>query len=108
MVSNHGGRVLDYCQASIEVLPEIVEALDDKTDVLIDGGFRRGTDILKALALGAKGVLVGRPVCWGLAAAGAEGVARVLHTLTGELARNMMLTNVPDVNSVPGDVLVST
>jgi len=108
VVSNHGGRVLDCGQASIEVLPEIVEALDDKTDVLIDGGFRRGTDILKALALGAKGVLVGRPVCWGLAAAGAEGVARVLHTLTSELARNMMLTNVPDVNNVPWDVLVST
>jgi 4-hydroxymandelate oxidase len=108
VVSNHGGRVLDYGQASIEVLPEIVSALDDRTDILIDGGFRRGTDILKALALGAKAVLVGRPVCWGLAAAGAEGVARILHTLTTELARTMMLTNVPDVNNVPGSVLVST
>ncbi len=108
VVSNHGGRVLDYCQASIEVLPEIVKALDGKTEVLIDGGFRRGTDVLKALALGAKGVLVGRPICWGLAAAGTEGVAKVLQMLTGELIRTMMLTNVPDVNNVPRDALVWT
>jgi isopentenyl diphosphate isomerase/L-lactate dehydrogenase-like FMN-dependent dehydrogenase len=108
VVSNHGGRVLDYCQASIEVLPEIVKALDGKTEVLIDGGFRRGTDILKALSLGAKGVLVGRPICWGLAAAGMEGVAKVLQMLTGELIRTMMLTNVPDVNNVPRDALVLT
>lgn len=107
VVSNHGGRVLDYCQASIEVLPEIVKALDGKTEVLIDGGFRRGTDVLKALALGAKGVLVGRPICWGLAAAGTEGVARVLEMLTSELIRTMMLTNVPDVNNVPRDALVT-
>ena len=84
VVSNHGGRVLDCCQASIEVLPEIVEAVGSKVEVLIDGGFRRGTDILKALALGAKAVLVGRPVCWGLAAAGASGVARVLRMMTDE------------------------
>lgn len=108
VVSNHGGRVLDYCQATIEVLPEIVKALDNKTEVLIDGGFRRGTDILKALALGAKGVLVGRPICWGLAAAGTEGVAKVLEMLTGELIRTMMLTNVPDVNNVPREALVWT
>ena len=94
VVSNHGGRVLDCCQASIEVLPEIVKAVDGKIEVLIDGGFRRGTDILKALALGAKGVLIGRPICWGLAAAGAEGVAKVLQMMTSELIRTMILTNV--------------
>ncbi len=106
VVSNHGGRVLDCCQASIEVLPEIVKALEGKIEVLVDGGFRRGTDVLKALALGAKGVLVGRPVCWGLAAAGSEGVAKVLQTMTNELIRTMMLTNVPDVSNVPRDVVV--
>jgi len=108
VVSNHGGRVLDCCQASIEVLPEIVKAVDGKTEILIDGGFRRGTDILKALALGAKGVLIGRPICWGLAAAGAEGVAKVLQMMTSELIRTMILTNVPNVSSVPRDAVVLT
>lgn len=108
VVSNHGGRVLDYCQASIEVLPQVVKAVDGKIEVLIDGGFRRGTDVLKALALGAKGVLVGRPICWGLGAAGAEGVARVLQMMTSELMRAMLLTNVPDVSQVPRDTVVLT
>lgn len=108
VVSNHGGRVLDCCQASIEVLPEIVKAVNGKVEVLIDGGFRRGTDVLKALALGARGVLVGRPICWGLAAAGAEGVARVLQMMTSELIRTMILTNVPDVSNVPRDIVVLT
>ena len=106
VVSNHGGRVLDCCQGSVEVLPEIVHAVGNKTEVLIDGGFRRGTDILKSLALGAKAVLIGRPICWGLAAAGAEGVSRVLQILTNELMRAMMLTNNPDVNNVPKDTIV--
>jgi len=108
VVSNHGGRVLDCCQASIEVLPEIVKAVHGKIEVLIDGGFRRGTDVLKALALGARGVLVGRPMCWGLAAAGAEGVARVLQMMTSELIRTMILTNVSDVSNVPRNVVVLT
>ena len=106
VVSNHGGRVLDCCQASIEVLPEIVNAVGDRIEILIDGGFRRGTDVFKALALGAKGVLVGRPVCWGLAAAGAEGVARVLQIMTSELIRTLILTNAPDVSHVPRDAVV--
>ena len=106
VVSNHGGRVLDCCQASIEVLPEIVKALDGKIEVLIDGGFRRGTEVLKALALGAKGVLVGRPICWGLGAAGAEGVARVLQIMTSELSRAMMLTNVPHADNVSRETVV--
>ncbi len=108
VVSNHGGRVLDCCQASIEVLPQIVKAVGGKIEVLIDGGFRRGTDVLKALALGAKGVLVGRPICWGLGAAGAEGVARVLQMMTSELVRAMLLTNVHDVSQVPRDTVVLT
>jgi 4-hydroxymandelate oxidase len=108
VVSNHGGRVLDCCQASIEVLPEIVKAVGGNIEILIDGGFRRGTDVLKALALGAKGVLVGRPICWGLGAGGAEGVAHVLQMITSELVRTMILTNVPDVNHVPRDTVVMT
>ncbi len=106
VVSNHGGRVLDCCQSTVEVLPEIVKALGAKIEILVDGGFRRGTDILKALALGAKGVLVGRPICWGLAAAGAEGVARVLEMMTSELIRAMLLTNVADASHVPRDAIV--
>ena len=106
VVSNHGGRVLDYCQAPIEVLPEIVKAVGGEIEILIDGGFRRGTDILKALALGARGVLIGRPICWGLGAAGAEGVAKVLQMTTSELTRTMILTNVPDVSNVPRNAVV--
>ena len=108
VVSNHGGRVLDYCQASIEVLPQIVKAVGSDIEILIDSGFRRGTDVLKAMALGAKGVLVGRPICWGLGAGGAEGVARVIQLMTSELIRAMMLTNVPDLNRVPEDIVIST
>jgi isopentenyl diphosphate isomerase/L-lactate dehydrogenase-like FMN-dependent dehydrogenase len=108
VVSNHGGRVLDCCQASIEVLPQIVKAVDGEIEVFVDGGFRRGTDILKALALGAKAVLVGRPISWGLGAAGAEGVARVLQLMTSELMRAMMLTNVPDLSKTPRDAVVLT
>jgi 4-hydroxymandelate oxidase len=106
VVSNHGGRVLDCCQASMEVLPEIVKAVGSNIEILIDGGFRRGTDVLKALALGAKGVLVGRPICWGLGAGGSEGVAHVLQMMTRELVRTMTLTNVSDVNHVPRDTVV--
>ena len=108
VVSNHGGRVLDCCQASIEVLPEIVKAVAGRIEVFVDGGFRRGTDVLKALALGASGVLVGRPICWGLAAAGAEGVAHVIEMMTSELIRAMMLTNIPDVSNVPRGSVVLT
>jgi 4-hydroxymandelate oxidase len=108
VVSNHGGRVLDCGQASIEVLPEIVKAVAGKMEVLIDGGFRRGTDVLKALALGARGVLIGRPICWGLAAAGAEGVARVIEMLTSELARVMLLTNISEAANVASGSVVMT
>ena len=82
VVSNHGGRQLDTAIASIEALPEIVEAVAGRCEVYFDGGIRRGTDILKALALGARAVLIGRPVLWGLAANGAEGAYNVLEILT--------------------------
>jgi lactate 2-monooxygenase len=86
VVSNHGGRQLDGAAASLDALPEVVEAAADRVEVLVDGGVRRGADVAKALALGAKAVLVGRPVIWGLAVGGEEGVRRVLDLLRAELA----------------------
>jgi 4-hydroxymandelate oxidase len=78
IVSNHGARQLDTVPATIEALPDIVDAVDGKLEVLIDGGIRRGTDVVKAIALGAKAVGVGRPIIWGLAVDGEQGAARIL------------------------------
>jgi 4-hydroxymandelate oxidase len=88
-VSNHGGRSLDYGPSTLEVLPEIVDAVAGRVPVLIDSGFRRGSDILKALALGAKAVCLGRVSRWGLAAYGATGAQRVLEILQAELVLAM-------------------
>jgi 4-hydroxymandelate oxidase len=92
LVSNHGGRQLDGAPASLDALPEVVEAVGDRAEVYLDGGVRRGTDVLKALGLGARAVLVGRPVLWGLAAGGEEGVRDVLEILRDELALAMTLS----------------
>src|SRR5207248_2417381 len=92
IVSNHGGRQLDSVPASIEALPEVIEAVDGRCEVYLDGGIRRGTDILKALALGARAVLIGRPVLWGLAANGTEGARHVLELLRAELELAMVLS----------------
>lgn len=92
IVSNHGGRTLDTLPSSIDVLPEITQTIKGNIPVLVDGGIRRGTDIFKALALGASAVLVGRPYIYALAAAGAPGVAHVLRILRGELEIAMALT----------------
>jgi isopentenyl diphosphate isomerase/L-lactate dehydrogenase-like FMN-dependent dehydrogenase len=100
VVSNHGGMYTTGFAEPIEVLPSVVDAVRGKAPVLIDGSFRRGTDILKALALGAKAVLLGRPPVWGLAAYGEEGVQRVLEMLQTELARNMALCGKPDLRSI--------
>jgi isopentenyl diphosphate isomerase/L-lactate dehydrogenase-like FMN-dependent dehydrogenase len=105
IVSNHGGRQLDTAIASIEALPEIVEAVAGRCEVYIDGGIRRGTDILKALALGARAVLVGRPVLWGLAASGAEGVYHVLEILRKELELAMALSGRPTLGSIDRTLL---
>ena len=85
VVSNHGGRQLDGSIAALDALPEVVEAVGDRSEVYLDGGVRRGPDVLKALALGARAVLVGRPVLWGLAVGGEAGVRHVLHLLEQDL-----------------------
>jgi 4-hydroxymandelate oxidase len=85
VVSNHGGRQLDTSQATAEALPEVADAVGGRCDVLVDGGIRRGTDVLVALALGATAVQVGRPALWGLAVDGEAGVRRVLEILQDEL-----------------------
>jgi isopentenyl diphosphate isomerase/L-lactate dehydrogenase-like FMN-dependent dehydrogenase len=91
IVSNHGGRQLDGVPASLDALPEVVEEVGERVEVLVDGGIRRGTDVLKALALGAKAALTGRAVLWGLAAEGEEGAARVLELLREELETGLKL-----------------
>jgi isopentenyl diphosphate isomerase/L-lactate dehydrogenase-like FMN-dependent dehydrogenase len=91
VVSNHGGRQLDGVPASLDALEEVVEAVDGRAEVLLDGGVRRGTDALKALALGARAVLIGRAMVWGLAAAGEEGVAHVLDLLRKEVELGLAL-----------------
>lgn len=91
VVSNHGGRQLDGVPAAIEMLDEVLDAVDGRCPVLIDGGIRRGTDVVKALALGAAAVLIGRPYVWGLAAAGQSGVAHALSLLRNELETAMAL-----------------
>ena len=100
VVSNHGGRQLDTTFASIEVLPEVVDAVDGRLEVYLDGGIRRGTDILKALALGARAVLIGRPLFWGLASDGEEGVRAVLRILRDELEMAMAMCGRPNIGSV--------
>lgn len=100
VVSNHGARQLDHVGGTIEALPECVEAAAGKIPVLIDGGFRRGTDILKALALGATAVGVARPYLWGLATYGQQGVERVLQLLRAELALDMGMSGVARIGDI--------
>jgi isopentenyl diphosphate isomerase/L-lactate dehydrogenase-like FMN-dependent dehydrogenase len=100
IVSNHGGRQLDSALASIEALPEVVDAVAGRCEVYMDGGIRRGTDVLKALALGARAVLIGRPVLWGLAVNGAEGACHVLEILRKELELAMVLSGRPTLASI--------
>jgi L-lactate dehydrogenase (cytochrome) len=97
VVSNHGGRQLDGVAATIRVLPEVVEAAAGRVEVLLDGGIRRGTDIVKAICLGARAVLIGRAHAYGLAAAGGPGVARAIEILRADLYRTMTLLGVGSV-----------
>jgi 4-hydroxymandelate oxidase len=99
-VSNHGGRQLDGDPAALDALPEVVDAVGHRIEVFMDGGVRRGTDVLCALALGARAVLVGRPQLWGLACGGEAGVAKVLDVLGGDLALAMRLAGVRTVADI--------
>jgi isopentenyl diphosphate isomerase/L-lactate dehydrogenase-like FMN-dependent dehydrogenase len=100
IVSNHGGRQLDGVSPSIEALPEVVEAVSGRCEVYLDGGIRRGTDVLKAVALGARAVLVGRPILWGLAVNGTDGVFHVLELLRAELELAMALAGYSKLHSI--------
>jgi len=99
-VSNHGGRQLDHAQASIEVLPEVVEAVGGRAEVIMDGGILRGTDVLKALALGARAVGVGKLQGWALAAAGEAGITRMLELLEGEIQTALGLMGLTSVSQL--------
>ena len=105
VVSNHGGRVLDTLPASLDALPRVVDAIEDRVPVLLDGGVRRGTDVLKALAFGARAVLVGRPYIYGLSLNGAAGVAHVLALLRAELEVAMTLTGCSSLTHITRSVI---
>jgi L-lactate dehydrogenase (cytochrome) len=105
IVSNHGGRQLDGARSTIAALPAIVDAVGDRIEVLFDGGVRSGQDVLKALARGARGCLIGRAYLYGLGALGAAGVTRALDVIRAELEVAMALTGVTDVRRVTGDVI---
>jgi len=105
VVSNHGGRQLDAAPATIDVLPRIADAVGGRVELFVDGGVRRGSDVVKAIALGARAVLVGRPILWGLAAGGREGVAAALGVLRSELDLAMALCGCPDIASITSDLV---
>ena len=105
IVSNHGGRCLDTLPASITALGPVAQKVGGKVPILMDGGIRRGTDVLKALALGATAVLIGRPYVYGLAANGAAGVTKVVNILRAELEMAMALTGRQKIHSIDRSVL---
>ena len=105
VVSNHGARGVDTLLPSLQSLPEVIEAVDGKCEVYLDGGIRRGADILKALAFGAKGVMIGRPFYWGLAVGGENGVIDVIKILKEELEQAMKYCGVTDVDNVDSNLL---
>lgn len=106
VVSNHGGRQLDSAVSGADALPEVVAAVGGDAEVYVDGGIRRGTDVVKALALGARGVLMGRPVLWGLAADGEQGVVDVLESMRTEIARAMALCGTPTLAHITRDLVL--
>jgi 4-hydroxymandelate oxidase len=108
IVSNHGGRQLDTAVTTVEALPAIADAVAGRVPLVLDGGVRRGTDVVKACALGAAAVAVGRPVVWGLALDGADGVGWVLSTLRDELDRALALCGVASVDALTSDLVVGT
>ena len=106
IVSNHGGRQLDGGVATLDALPGVVRAIGDRVPVLVDGGIRRGRDIVKALALGAKGVLIGRATLFGVCAAGEAGAHRAIEILREELVRTMQLCGTPNVSAIQRDLVM--
>ena len=108
IVSNHGGRQLDGAMATIDALPEIADVVDGRMPVLLDGGVRRGTDVLKAIAFGAHAVLIGRAYLWGLAADGQTGVSRVLEMLRSELELAMALAGCKDPSEITRDLIAGS
>ena len=100
VVSNHGARYLDYVDATIEVLPEVVDAVRGRIPVLVDGGFRRGSDVFKALAIGAKAVCLGRATVWGLGAFGAPGAERAIRMVQSELELAMIAAGRTSLKSI--------
>jgi 4-hydroxymandelate oxidase len=108
IVSNHGARQLDTVPATIDMLPAISSAINGQIEVLLDGGVRRGTDVLKALALGANAILIGRPILWGLAIDGEKGVLTVLQMLREELDLAMALSGVTSIDSISEDLLITS
>ena len=107
LVSNHGGRQVDGAIGALDALPEVVAAIDGRCEVLFDSGIRSGADALKALALGARAVLLGRPYMWGLALGGAEGVAEVLRSFLADLDLAMALSGYANIDEVDADALVA-
>jgi isopentenyl diphosphate isomerase/L-lactate dehydrogenase-like FMN-dependent dehydrogenase len=107
IVSNHGGRADASGRSSIQSLPEVVDTVNGRIPVLVDGGFRRGTDVLKALALGADAVCIGRPYLWGMAAFGQAGVEKVLEILRAELQLAMQLHGVPSLAELDRSFVVA-
>jgi len=105
VVSNHGGRQLDTAPATCEALPHVVEAAGDLCEIYVDGGVRRGSDVLKAVALGARAVLVGRPVLWGLCVDGERGALQVLEILRRELDEAMLLCGCTTISGTDGSLL---
>ncbi len=100
IISNHGGRQLDTVAAPIDLIADIADAVGDKLEIILDGGVRRGTHVLKALAMGATACMMGRPYLYGLAAGGQAGVERVLSLLKSEIERDMILSGRPDINQL--------
>ena len=100
ILSNHGGRQLDHAASPISVLPEIADALGDRVEIILDGGIRRGTDVIKALSLGATAVMIGRAYLFGLGAGGEAGVDRALQLLSAEIKRNLMLIGCASVKQL--------
>ena len=105
IVSNHGARQLDTTPATISILPEIVDAVAGAVELYVDGGIRRGTDVLKAIAYGARAVLVGRPILWGLTVGGEAGVKYVLEMLRNEFDLAMGLAGCPDLSAINRDLV---